>query len=709
MDLIDGRAEPAALTAQTADHVDQSVRDRFAQYRDGNLDGAQLHHLSESDLFDLMQARAVLTARAHVQPGARYDALNTMLQETALRHGPDQALRLTHRLEALAALPVAPHSATELRPWMRTWNDPDSFGPPPESRSRGRQQWRDGAETDTYPSEVDTPASPPAVRDLLNIHADDIVTNVRNTLPQSTSDIEQVVRVLAFSGGFRDLADSTDHQQTIAAFGLTRPQFNRAFKALRDAGLVQDSPAGLSLTKNGWRMIPTSGPQRVFGLDGQPIPPPSPDRPSTPVEITDMVTDARSNLASEPDHVRRGLADRADRILRANGWRSSFPSRNYRQAVAIISDELRLGEDADVHDMARTLADRWHDVLRQAGRPAQGATDSVAGPVGQNDVASVPSEPQRPPADHAPASGKRSRDEFEADDGPVSVPEPPSSRPMPERLVPPAPEDTAALLAAVPPGTRFADPATFVELINGPRSADGRDVNCVDAALAFHATYNGDPRVAGSAASGGAPRSAGTAAGEELGYAPEMFSRGEAGLAEIVERVRKGGHGSDAVVFGFPRQGQGHAWNIVNHNGVVSIVDAQDGVVLPATTNLVPGLDRIYAIPLDANGDFITDDPAPPTPPVDADPYEAAEYEHAVQVHEMRAAAAAGAEIPLPDGGRLVPSLGGLRLVGAAVTAEYAAALASLTGRDVIALVIGADAEYPEFLKFTPGGRPLPV
>jgi hypothetical protein len=279
---------------------------------------------------------------------------------------------------------------------------------------------------------------------------------------------------------------------------------------------------------------------------------------------------------------------------------------------------------------------------------------------------------------------------------------------MPERLVPPAPEDTAALLAAVPPGTRFADPATFVELINGPRSADGRDVNCVDAALAFHATYHGDPRVAGSALNG-APRSAGTAAGEELGYAPEMFSRGEAGLAEIVERVRKGGHGSDAVVFGFPRQGQGHAWNIVNHDGVVSIVDAQDGVVLPPTDNPVPGLDRIYAIPLDADGNFITDDPAPPTPPADADPYEVAEYEHAVQVHDMRAAAAAGQEIPLPEGGRLVPSLGGLRLVGATVAAEYAAALAGLTGRDVIALVIGADAEYPEFLKFTPGGRPLPV
>jgi hypothetical protein len=317
------------------------------------------------------------------------------------------------------------------------------------------------------------------------------------------------------------------------------------------------------------------------------------------------------------------------------------------------------------------------------------------------------------PPDHdttpEPRPGKRSRDEFEADDGPVTTPEPPRTRPVPEQLVAPAPEDTAALLEAVPPGTRFADPASFVELINGTRSDQGRNVNCVDAALAFHATYHGDPRVAGLAPDG-VPRSAATAAAEELSYAPEMFSRGPAGLAEIVDRITRAGHGADALVFGFPRTGQGHAWNVVNHHGAVSIVDAQDGTMSPSNANPLPGLDRVYAIPLDADGNFITDEPAPPPPPVDPDPYAAAEHARAVQVHEMRAAAAAGEEIPVPGTtGKLVPSLGGLRLVGATVAADFAATLASLTGRDVIALVIGPDAEYPEFLRFIPGGRPLPV
>jgi len=261
----------------------------------------------------------------------------------------------------------------------------------------------------------------------------------------------------------------------------------------------------------------------------------------------------------------------------------------------------------------------------------------------------------------------------------------------------------------VPPGTRFADPASFVELINGSRSDQGRDVNCVDAALAFHATYHGDPTVAGSA-SGGVPRGAGTAAAEELGFAPELFSRGPAGLAEVVDRITRAGHGADALVFGFPRQGRGHAWNVVNHHGTVSIVDAQDGTVLPSTAHPLPGLDRVYAIPLDADGNFVTDEPAPPTPPADPDPYAAAEYARAVQVHELRTAAAAGEEIPVPGTtGRLVPSLGGLRLVGATVAAALAADLAAMTGRDVIALVIGPAAEYPEFLRFIPGGRPLPV
>jgi hypothetical protein len=294
-------------------------------------------------------------------------------------------------------------------------------------------------------------------------------------------------------------------------------------------------------------------------------------------------------------------------------------------------------------------------------------------------------------------------------DDPATRHEPPATRPVPEQLVPPSQADVDALRSAVPPGARFTDPADFAALINGSRTDLGRDVNCVDASLAFHATWHGDPRVAGSAPAG--PASGATAAAEELGYAPELVGRGADGLAEVIDRVRRGGHGSDALVFGFPRSGRGHAWNVVNHHGVISIVDSQAGTVRPAEPGALPDLDRVYAIPLDADNEFITESRTPPpTAPSSSDPYALAEHERAVRVHEMRAAAAAGEEIPVPGtGGKLVPSLGGLRLVGAAVTAAIAAELAAMTGRDVIALVIGGDAEEPEPLRFTPTGRPLPV
>jgi hypothetical protein len=333
--------------------------------------------------------------------------------------------------------------------------------------------------------------------------------------------------------------------------------------------------------------------------------------------------------------------------------------------------------------------------------PAPGSTDQLGAPF---DGTFTP----QPPDDatgHTPTEsgpGKRSRDEFEVD-GPSTRYEPPATRPMPEQLVPPSQADVDALRAVVPPGTRFTDPADFAALINGARTDLGRDVNCVDASLAFHSTWHGDPRVAGAGPAGA------TTAAEELGYAPELVGRGADGLAEVIDRVRRGGHGSDALVFGFPRTGRGHAWNVVNHHGHISIVDSQAGTVRPAEPGALPDLDRVYAIPLDVDNEFITEPRTPPpAAPSSSDPYVLAEHERAVRVHEMRTAAAAGEEIAVP-GGSLVPSLGGLRLVGATVTAAIAAELAALTGRDVIALVIGADAEEPEPLRFTPTGRPLPV
>ncbi|MER6992721.1 toxin glutamine deamidase domain-containing protein [Saccharopolyspora hirsuta] len=417
------------------------------------------------------------------------------------------------------------------------------------------------------------------------------------------------------------------------------------------------------------------------------------------------VRTAREGLAALTEEQR--APSTLDAVILLSTYHGQLPPTLNDEMVDVLAYRHHVAGLASADDLARALA------VEHGTQPALNP-DAVGGPV---EVANrEPAPPAQDDPTPEPRPRKRSRDDFEADEGEITTYEPPHLRPIPERLVPPAQEDTDRLLAAVPPGTEFADPATFVELINGNRSEQGRDVNCVDAALAFHETYHGNPRVAGAAANG-VPQGAGTAAAEALGYAPELFSRGPAGLSEVIDRVTRAGHGADALVVGFPRSGGGHAWNVVNHRGTVSIVDAQAGTARPATTEGFSWLDRVYATPMDAHGNYIDDSTPAPQPPATTDAYATAEYERAKQAHDLRRAAAAGEEIPVPGTtGRLVPGLGGLRLVGAAITAELAADLASLSNRNVIAHVIGPDAEDPDQeeerpveLRFPPRGRPEPL
>ncbi|OLR93339.1 scabin-related ADP-ribosyltransferase [Actinokineospora bangkokensis] len=363
--------------------------------------------------------------------------------------------------------------------------------------------------------------------------------------------------------------------------------------------------------------------------------------------------------------------------------------------------------------------------------------------------AGTPVEAPTPAAQDSPVSAgtKRSRDDFEADEGPVTEVEPPASKPITERLVPPSAAETAALTAVVAPGTRFTDPSLWVGLVNGDRSAAGRDVNCLDSALAFHATYRGEPRVAGASATGAAPGGVGAATGAATSYAPELIGKGPLALAEVIDRVTRGGHGSDAVLIAFPATGgPGHAWNVVNHHGTVSLADPQAGTLTPATPEAITGLGRVYAIPVDPDGGFIGTTPAPVPRPQSTTPAIAAEFDrvstapdpdwsayqdflddqrplldprqqaeldlHArdVDMRRIREGVLAGTPVRLRDSlATLVPTADGLRVVGAAITAELAADLAAITSRDVIALVVGSDGEEPWGLRFPPRGRPLPV
>ncbi|MBM7773660.1 hypothetical protein JOD54_003864 [Actinokineospora baliensis] len=386
------------------------------------------------------------------------------------------------------------------------------------------------------------------------------------------------------------------------------------------------------------------------------------------------------------------------------------------------------------------------------------AGDQVTGPWNPADHVTVPSTPDAPTTvdSSGPRGTKRSREEFEADLGPVTHPSPPGTRSVQDTLTPASAKDVLALEAVVPQGARFTDPALFVDLLNGDRTAPGRDINCVDAAVSFHSTYHGQPRVAGIGTPGQAPRGAVSKAAEWTSYAPEFVGTGAKALADVIERVTRAGHGADAMLIAFGANGgRGHAWNVVNHNGTVSLVDPQQGTIVPATADALPGLGRVHAIPLDANNQFIPGTPvrglptglpsgiaadfaatvADPNPDwsshvdevgqeldVLRDSFDSTHTKNqadalslhlrAVDIQRMRALSGANDIITLRGTEyTLVPYRGGYRLVSdtAADPGFMAEIAASILGRSVFALVIGADAETPQVLEFPPRGRPLPV
>ncbi|MGX7828833.1 toxin glutamine deamidase domain-containing protein [Actinokineospora sp. 24-640] len=236
------------------------------------------------------------------------------------------------------------------------------------------------------------------------------------------------------------------------------------------------------------------------------------------------------------------------------------------------------------------------DTTRQATAQAQaGASSGVRGPAAPRTGAGARRGAKRPrpddPENGTPDGGER------------------TSAPEPERLLPPTGPETGALLARVPQGKRFTDPRAWHDKVNGAPGQPGRDTNCVDVALAVHQTYAlGKPRVAGRAV----PRSGTptrrnptgqlTKAAETLGHDWELIGDGRTGLAALITRLGAAGHGASALVTGVtPGDPDGaHTANLVNHDGVVLLVDAQNGLAAEVTPDDVP------AVPNPAEPDFLS-------------------------------------------------------------------------------------------------------
>lgn len=166
------------------------------------------------------------------------------------------------------------------------------------------------------------------------------------------------------------------------------------------------------------------------------------------------------------------------------------------------------------------------------------------------------------------------------------------------------------------PVEKFADPRETVQRIN-PDYDKGREYqqNCADCARCFERTWRGNREEAAGRAE--TPDADGNLAvrGEDFTrterWAGETFTRTE-DVAAIRTALEQGGHGSSAIIGSSWENGRargGHAYNLVNHQGRILVVDAQDGQVMEFDDKTVhPGFAKSYGhrvMMWDRNGERI--------------------------------------------------------------------------------------------------------
>jgi hypothetical protein len=211
-----------------SNHLEAAIASRLREYAVANLEGIQLHHLSTKELKELMRARAVLTAQAHIKGGPRQQAFQKLDHDWGRKE-------IGILLNKLGSTSIKPQSKTALRQWMATWNERPFFGPARKGKPRG-----------SMPKSAPSMSSEQGVDRLLALWPEGFL---ESRIPSGISNEgRQVLQVLYLSGGFRRLVNSKKHLETLEAFGLTKYRFSEAYTELSRKGLVfPEERAGLHL------------------------------------------------------------------------------------------------------------------------------------------------------------------------------------------------------------------------------------------------------------------------------------------------------------------------------------------------------------------------------------------------------------------------------------------------------------------------------
>jgi hypothetical protein len=151
----------------------------------------------------------------------------------------------------------------------------------------------------------------------------------------------------------------------------------------------------------------------------------------------------------------------------------------------------------------------------------------------------------------------------------------------------------------------FADPHETVRLVNpeyDPSRRGAYENNCADCARSFERTWRGtQEEAAGRVETVGADGRKAVHGEQPLRteeWAGEQFTRTD-DVAAVKRRLEEGGHGTSAIIGSTyeNRRGNrnGHAYNVVNHNGRIHVVDAQTHQVLEFDDITIrPGFYKAY-------------------------------------------------------------------------------------------------------------------
>ncbi|MFJ3776917.1 hypothetical protein ACIPX0_34985 [Streptomyces sp. NPDC090075] len=125
------------------------------------------------------------------------------------------------------------------------------------------------------------------------------VERALDSIPGITADMKQMARALGHSDGFRALKNSSRAAHTKGAVGLGVSEFNVAFRNMRDAKLVQGTPAGLHLTDEG-RALLQLPPSAETKTPAPALAGTSTDVPSTPVRAEPHLPHAQPAPDTKP-------------------------------------------------------------------------------------------------------------------------------------------------------------------------------------------------------------------------------------------------------------------------------------------------------------------------------------------------------------------------------------------------------------------------